>query len=60
MEIMKHVPKGALAFTLMDQRSSFVIWIGTAEADVLDKPTDDIVKARLDYAVTQLIKRIPK
>ncbi|UCD51387.1 MAG: DUF4136 domain-containing protein [Phycisphaerales bacterium] len=54
------VPRGGLAIVLVDSESGFVIWIGVATADIQDQPDAETVKARLDYAVTQLLRKLPK
>ena len=60
MEILSNVPKGALLVTLVDSDSGFVIWVGLAVADVQENPDAQTVKKRLDYAVTKLLKKLPK
>ena len=55
-----NVPKGGLTVALIDSSSGFVIWVGLATGEVQKNPGTQTVKARLDYAVTQLFKRIPK
>ena len=60
MEILGNVPKGGLVIALIDDQTGFIIWLGVAEAEVREKPDDVTAKARLDYAVTQLLKRIPR
>jgi len=60
METLANVPRGGLAIALVDGESGFVIWLGVATADVLKDPDSKTVKARLDYAVTQLLRKLPK
>jgi hypothetical protein len=57
---LENVPKGGLVIALVDGESGFVIWMGVATADVLERPDAKTVKARLDYAVTQLFRKLPK
>jgi len=38
----------------------FVIWVGTATAEILEKPDSQTVKARLAYAVKLMFKKLPK
>ena len=45
---------------LVDAQSGFVIWSGVAIADIQQSPDTKTVKARLDYAVTQLLRKLPK
>ncbi|MHC4691406.1 MAG: DUF4136 domain-containing protein [Planctomycetota bacterium] len=60
IKTLSNVPKGGLAIALADSESGFVIWMGVATAEVMDRPDAKTVKARLDYAVTQLIQQLPK
>lgn len=60
LEILRNVPQGDLVIALMDDRTMQVIWLGLATAEVQQKPDAASAKARLDYAVTNLLKRIPK
>ncbi len=57
---LANVPRGVLLITLVDSESGFVIWMGVATADVQKQPDAKTVKARLDYTVTQLFKKLPK
>ena len=60
MEHMSNVPQGALLIALVDGESGFVIWAGVATAEVQQNPDTQTAKARLDYAVTGLMKEVPK
>ena len=60
MDMIENVPQGGLVVVLVDSRSGFVIWIGMATAEVQESPNKQTVKARLDHAVTQMFKKLPK
>jgi hypothetical protein len=60
MEMLKNVPRGGLLLVLVDSESGFVIWAGVATADVQKRPDMQTAKARLDYGVTELFKKLPK
>ena len=60
MEALAQVPRGGLVIALVDGESGFVIWRGVAVADVQQQPDTKTSKARLDYAVTQLLRKLPK
>ena len=60
IDMLVNVPKGGLVVAFMDSASGFVIWVGLATAEVQKNIDTKTVKARLDYAVKQLFKRIPK
>jgi hypothetical protein len=60
IDMVENVPRGGLVVVLVDSESGFVIWIGTATAEIQDKPDTQTVKARLDYAVTKMFKQLPR
>jgi hypothetical protein len=60
METWENVPRGGLVIALVDSQTGFVIWLGVATADIQEQPDTKTVKARLDYAVTQLLRKVPK
>ncbi len=55
---MQNVPKGALVVVLADAATRVPVWIGTATGDIQEKPTVEMAKKRLDYAVTEMFKKI--
>lgn len=60
LEILSNVPKTSLVIALIDGHSGQIIWVGVARAEVQEKPDAGTAKARLDYAVTQLLGDIPE
>jgi len=60
MDVVKNVPQGGIVTVLIDSQSGFVIWVGVATGEVQENPDAKTAKARLDYAVTQMFKRLPK
>ncbi len=60
MDMLANVPRGGLLVVLLDSDSGFVIWVGVATAEIQESPDTQTVKARLNYAVTQLLKKLPK
>ena len=59
MKTLQNVPQGGLVIALIDARTGFVIYAATATAEIRNLPSEQ-VKQRLDYAVTQMIKQLPK
>lgn len=59
MEMLTNVPQGGIVVPLIDGKTGVVIWVGVASGEVQEKPTPETVKKRLDYAVTQLFKKLP-
>ena len=60
IEALAQVPQGGLVIALVDGESGFVIWRGVAIAEVQKRPDTKTSKARLDYAVTELLRKLPK
>jgi len=60
MDILENVPRGGLVVMLVDSRSGFIIWVGVATAELQESPDAQTVKARLNYAVTEMFKKFPK
>ncbi|MBV1916174.1 MAG: DUF4136 domain-containing protein [Pseudomonadales bacterium] len=60
VEILKNVPQGGLVVLLVDSQSGFLIWAGIASAEIQEDIDAAGTKQRLDYAVTQMIKKLPK
>ena len=60
MNMLEQVPEGGLVVVFMDGISGQVNWVAVASADIQKNPTAKTVKKRLDYAVTQMFKALPK
>ena len=60
INILENVPQGGLVLLFVDSETSTIIWRGVAIADVLENPDMETSKARLDYAVTKMLKKLPK
>ncbi|MHC4957665.1 MAG: DUF4136 domain-containing protein [Planctomycetota bacterium] len=58
-EILANVPAGGLAIALVDAETGLVVWAGVANSKLLKDPDEATVKARLDYAVTNLLEQVP-
>lgn len=57
--MVKNVPKGALAVVFIDASTGYPIWIGNAKGNIQKEPTVDVVKKRLDFAVTRMFWLLP-
>lgn len=60
LKISETIPQAGLIVTLTDSQTGYLIWIGAADAKAKAHPDTKIAKARLDYAVTQIFKKLPK
>ena len=59
-DMLANVPQGALIVVLVDSDTGFVVWAGVATADVQQNADANTMKARLDYAVTKMLKKLPR
>ena len=59
-ERFAQVPKGGLMIILADPESRRVMWVGGALADLVEEPTVELQKKRLDYAITTMFKKFPR
>jgi hypothetical protein len=57
---IENVPTGALFVALLDPVTTEAIWLGAAAADILEDPDKEIVKKRLDHAVKEIFRTLPK
>jgi hypothetical protein len=55
---LQNVPQGALTLIFADAATDRVISIGSATADLQSSPNDEVVRKRLDYAVTRMVKEM--
>jgi hypothetical protein len=60
LEVLTNVPLGALTIALVDASTGRAIWAGVATAEIQENPGQDVIKKRLDYAVTSMFKKLPK
>jgi hypothetical protein len=59
-DILANIPQGALIVILVDSDTGFVVWTGVATAEVQKNANANTMKARLDYTVTKMMKKIPR
>ncbi|MCP3688856.1 MAG: DUF4136 domain-containing protein [Gammaproteobacteria bacterium] len=57
--VLEQVPHGGLAVIMIDADTGFAIWAGTATANIQENPTQETIKKRLDFAVTQMFGKLP-
>jgi hypothetical protein len=60
IEVLKNIPEGAITVVLIDSATGFAIWAGLATGDIQENPEADVVKQRLDYAVSEMFKLLPE
>lgn len=53
---LANVPKAALLIALVDAKTGYMVWLGYATADVQEQQTLENIRARIDYAVSEIFK----
>ena len=56
----EEVPKGGVVVVLADPESLSAMWVGSAVADLMEEPTAELGKKRLDYAVKKMFNELPR
>lgn len=60
LETLENVPMGALTVILIDAGTGLAIWGGVAPAEIQQNPEQEVIKKRLDYAVSSMFKQLKK
>jgi len=58
-DTLKNVPRGGLLVIAADPATREVVWVGGASGEVQDNPSAELVKKRLDYAITKMFMDYP-
>jgi hypothetical protein len=56
---LENVPTGALSLMFIDTETRQIFWAARAVGDVQNDPDRETTKKRLDYAVSQMISKLP-
>lgn len=59
LSTLENVPQGALLLVLIDAETGFAVWASRAHAEVQNVDSETS-KKRLDYAITEMFKKLPK
>lgn len=57
-EMLKNIPEGALVVAFIDAETGYAVWVGKATAEIQQDRSNEEVKERLRYAVTNMFKKI--
>lgn len=60
IELKTTIPKAGLVVLLTEVDSGKVVWLGVATGEVQEQRTPELVRQRLDFAVTEMFKKLPK
>jgi len=59
-KVLTNVPKAALVVTLIDADTGYAVWLGYAVGDVQQQQTIENIRARINYAVSEIFKAYNK
>ena len=59
-KLLENIPSAALVVALIDAGTGYVIWIGEAVGKVQEQADEATVRARIDYAITEMFRLLPK
>lgn len=59
-KLIENIPSAALVVALIDADTGFVIWIGEAVGEVQEQADEATVRARIDYAINEMFRLLPK
>ena len=59
-KLLENIPRAALVVALIDADSGYVIWLGEAVGNVQQEADEATVRARIDYAITEMFRLLPK
>ena len=60
LETLENVPKAALVVVLIDADTGLPVWVGRAKGELQEEASNEVVRKRLDYAVKQMFKQMPR
>jgi hypothetical protein len=59
-KLLENIPGAALVVALIDADTGYVIWIAEAVGDVQQQADEATVRARIDYAIKEMFRLLPK
>jgi len=57
-DVLENIPQGGLVVALINIKTGFVVWVGVATADIAEDASKELVRSRLDYAVSEMFKSL--
>jgi len=58
VDVLENVPKGALVVTLVDMKTGYVVWLGSAKANIIKQFKAEVARERLDYSISTMFKNL--
>jgi len=59
-KLIENIPSAALVVALIDAGTGYVIWIAEAVGEVQQQANEATVRARIDYAIKEMFRLLPK
>jgi len=59
-KLLENVPKAALVVALIDADTGYVIWLAEAVGEVQEQADAANVRARIEYAISEMFRLLPK
>lgn len=59
-DILNNVPAAGLTVALIDTKTDYVVWTGRAMGDLQESPSNEVVRERLGFAISEMFKQMPK
>ena len=59
-KLLENIPKAALVVALIDAETGYVVWIGEAVGEVQQQADEATVRARIQYAIGEMFRLLPK
>jgi hypothetical protein len=55
----EEVPRAGLLVVFADPDSRQVLWVGAADAELMEEPSVELSKKRIAYAIKKMFKKFP-
>ena len=55
-DVLENIPQGALVVALINVETGYVVWLGLAKANIKQGASAELVRERIDYAVSNMFK----
>lgn len=59
-KLLENIPSAALVIALIDADTGYVVWVAEAVGEVQEQADEATVRARIDYAITEMFRLLPK
>ena len=59
-KLLENIPKAALVIALIDADTGYVIWLAEAVGEVQQQADEATVRARIEYAIREMFRQLPK